>query len=245
MRIHCLQHVPFEGPAGIADWAAARGHQLATTGLYTGAQLPNQDDLDWLVVMGGPMGVHDDPDFNWLTSEKAFLAEAIEMGKTVVGVCLGAQLIAHVLGARIYPNHEKEIGWLPIELTPTGVGSGLFDGLPERFDVFHWHGDTFELPHGAIHLARSEACTHQAFNYQDRVLGLQCHLESTPESVRQITSHGAVELVPGNYVQSAERILAAKPDDYALINRALWGILDRLAVHSGGQAAGLASADSR
>lgn len=228
MRIHFLQHVPFEGPAGIGDWAARKGHPVTTTLLFEHAGLPDPGAFDWLVVMGGPMGVRDEANYAWLAEEKGLLWETIAAGKTVIGVCLGAQLIADVLGARVYRNAHKEIGWFPIEVTDQGRASGLFALLPQRLKVFQWHGDTFDLPDGTVHLARSEICEQQAFLYEGRVLGLQFHLESTPASVADLVTNCADELVPGRYVQDAERILAATGDDYARIDRALFGILDRL-----------------
>ena len=146
----------------------------------------------------------------------------------MIGVCLGAQLIAEVLGGRVYRNPDKEIGWLPIQLTDAGRASPLFGFLPPSLTVFHWHGDTFELPAGAVHLARSAACAHQAFLYDGRVLGLQFHLESTPESVAGIVAACADEIVPAPYCQDAARMLAADAADFARINQALFGILDRL-----------------
>ena len=228
MRIHFLQHVPFEGPAGIGDWAARKGHSVTTTPLFENVDLPDQPDFDWLIVMGGPMGIHDEADYPWLVREKDFLREAIAGGKIVVGVCLGAQLIADALGARVYRNQQKEIGWFPIELTERGQASRLFVFLPHRFEVFHWHGDTFDLPEGAVHLARSEVCEQQAFLYDERVLGLQFHLESTPVSVADIVANCADEIVPTTYVQDAEHMLAATEGDYVRINQALFGILDQL-----------------
>ena len=230
MRLHCLQHVPFEGPAGIADWATRRGHTMTTTHLYAGEPLPNQAAFDWLVVMGGPMGVQDETDYTWLVPEKRFIGASIAVGKTVIGVCLGAQLIAETLGARVSRNPQKEIGWFPIELTEAGQSSPIFGFLPSVFQVYHWHGDTFDLPPGAVHLARSAACAQQAFLYDRHVLGLQCHLESTPQSVADIVRHCADEIIPAAHVQTAERKLAASEQDYMRINAALSGILDRLAV---------------
>lgn len=229
MRIRCLQHVHFEGPAGIADWAEVRGHTVTLTPLYDGAAFPDQGSFEWLVVMGGPMGVGDELVYPWLAPEKTFIRETIAAGKTVVGVCLGAQLIAEVLGARVYRNPEKEIGWMAIELTESARALPLFGFLPPSLQVFHWHGDTFDLPPGAIHLARSGTCANQAFVHEGRVLGLQFHLESTPASVRAIVDHCADELVAAPYIQTAERMLAAAPEDYGQINGALFGILDRLA----------------
>jgi GMP synthase-like glutamine amidotransferase len=228
MRIHCLQHVPFEGPAGIADWAASRGHPIRSTSLHAGKALPDQSDFEWLVVMGGPMGIHDETEHPWLTAEKSFLRATIDAGKTVIGVCLGAQLIADALGARVVRNAHKEIGWFPVELTAEGRASSLFGFLPERFGAFHWHGDTFEPPDGAVTLARSAGCANQAFLHRDRVLGLQFHLESTPESVSEIVRNCADEIIAGPYVQTGDRMLAATDEDYARIHDALFGILDRL-----------------
>ncbi len=228
MRILCLQHVPFEGPAAIADWAAANGHSLAALPLFENAALPGQSDYDRLVVMGGPMSVQDVDAHPWLRDEKRFIAAAIASGKTIIGVCLGAQLIAEALGARVYRNHQKEIGWYPIALTDAGRRSDAFGFLPERLEVFHWHGDTFDLPPDSVHLARSEACENQAFLHRGRVLGLQFHLESTPGSVRDIVANCSDEIEPAPCVQSAELVLAAGGAVYQRINQALYGVLDRL-----------------
>jgi len=228
MRIQCLQHVPFEGPAAIGDWAAKMGYPLTTTPLFAGAALPDQADFDWLVAMGGPMGVQDQGLYPWLADEKRLLRDTIDRGKTLVGVCLGAQLIAEALGARVFANPHKEIGWFPIELTASGRESRAVGSLPARLEVFHWHGDTFDLPRGAVHLARSQACEHQAFLFEGRVLGLQFHVESTPASVRDLVANCADEICPGPYIQSAERILAAGDEDYRRIHQALFGMLEGL-----------------
>ena len=228
MRIHCLQHVPFEGPAAIADWAAERGHALAISRLDRGDGLPSPDAFDRLVVMGGPMGVGDEAEHPWLPAEKAFLRRSVDAGRSVVGICLGAQLLAEVLGARVYRGPHKEIGWFPIGLTDRAAVSPVFAGLPRRLEVFHWHGDTFDLPPGAQRLASSAACLNQAFLHGERVLGLQFHLESTPESVRAIVANCADELVPARWVQSAGQMLGVEEDTFAAMNDALFHLLDRL-----------------
>lgn len=228
MRISCLQHVPFEGPAHIAAWAFRHGHQLATSHLYAGDPLPDLDRFDRLVILGGPMGVADEAEHSWLAPEKARIEEAITAGKIVVGICLGAQLIAAALGARVERNPVKEIGWFPIQLTDAGRAHPLCDGLPVAPTVFHWHGDTFALPSGALHLARSDHCDQQAFLFDGRVLGLQFHLESTPDSVAAICAHCAEEIVPGATVQSAAAMRAAGTETYAAVNRMLEQLLDRL-----------------
>jgi GMP synthase-like glutamine amidotransferase len=228
MHIHVLQHVPFEGPAAIADWARPRGHPLAVSHRCSGDPLPVPADFDRLVVMGGPMGVGDTDAYPWLEDELAFIADAIGAGKSVVGVCLGAQLIAAALGARVYRDAHKEIGWFPVRLTEPARALDLCDGLPAEQTVFHWHGDTFELPARAVHLAASDACANQAFLFDGRVLGLQFHLESTPSSVAAICEHCADEIVPARWVQTAAEMRAADQDLYAGIGRTLELLLDRL-----------------
>jgi GMP synthase-like glutamine amidotransferase len=228
MRIHVLQHVPFEGPARIAYWARKQGHGLTVSHLYAGDPLPEIDAFDRLVVMGGPMGVADEAEHSWLRPEKARIADAIAAGRSVVGICLGAQLIAEALGARVYRNAHKEIGWFPIQLTDAGRAHPLCEGLPAEQTVFHWHGDTFDPPAGAAHLAHSAGCAHQAFALGHRVLGLQFHLESTPDSVDAICANAAAEIVPDTYVQTAEQMGAAPPEHYAGINQTLEVLLDRL-----------------
>jgi GMP synthase-like glutamine amidotransferase len=206
LNIHCLQHVPFEGPAGIGDWISGHGHRLTTTHLYRGEVLPSLESVDWIVVMGGPMNVYEYRLHPWLREEKNFLAAALEANKTILGVCLGAQLLADVLGAKVYQNPEKEIGWLPISLR-SGTDTDLFfPGAPRELTVFHWHGDTFDLPAEANWLASSVGCAHQAFAFGERVVGLQFHIETTPMSVAALIENCGNELTEGRFIQTATRI---------------------------------------
>ncbi|WP_028317535.1 type 1 glutamine amidotransferase [Desulfobulbus elongatus] len=228
MRIHALQHVEFEGLGHIGQWIADRGHGLALTRLYAGDPLPRPEAFDRLVIMGGPMNIYEDDKFPWLPAERALIGEAVAAGKSAVGVCLGAQLLADALGSPVFAGANKEIGWWPIQLTEAGKQSSLLAGVAEAPTVFHWHGDTFDIPAGAVHLATSEGCPSQAFLYDDRILGLQFHLESTPETVAAILAHCGDELVPGRYIQSEAQISAAGPAHFPAINRLLATLLDRL-----------------
>lgn len=227
MNIHYLQHVPFEGLAGIGTWAAQRGHRVSATRLHAGEALPRVEPCDWLVVMGGPMNIYEEAKFPWLAAEKCFIKSAIESGKVVLGVCLGAQLIADVLGGPVSRNKQKEIGWFPVSKTAAATRSRVCGALPEEFEAFHWHGDTFAVPPGAIHVARNEACENQAFIYDERVVGLQFHLETTPESARLLAQHCGGELLAGPFIQSAEAMLA-DARRFTRINEAMWKLLDRL-----------------
>ena len=231
MNIHYLQHVLFEALGSMAAWAHKRGHQVSATRLYQGELPPSLASFDWLIVMGGPMGVHDEAEYPWLAEEKRFLEQAIAAGKTVLGVCLGSQLIACVLGARVYRNAEQEIGWFPIQLTEEAKSSALFADLSMTQEVFHWHGDTFDLPAGAVHMARSAVCEHQAFVLDERVVGLQFHLETTKQSAQGLIQHCHNELVPARFIQTAEEMVADE-QRFTGINRTMEQLLDRLAQSS-------------
>lgn len=229
MRVHCLQHVPFEGPAKIQDWSAKAGHCLTTTRLFAGESLPQIDRFDMLVVMGGPMGANDDARHKWMKGEKLVIELAIERGKKVLGVCLGAQLIAAVAGAKVYANREKEIGWFPIELDPPNVRHTPLKVLPQRTTVFHWHGDTFDLPKGALHLARSRACENQAFSIGDRVLGLQFHIEMGLSQIETLIRYASADLTAGAFVMDPQEMVDLAPSQTPPLQAALYRFLDAFA----------------
>lgn len=222
MQLHWLQHVPFEGLGYIEEWAHFRGIEISGTRLFAGEHPPATDRFDWLVIMGGPMGIHSHETHPWLVEEKACIRKAIDTGKTVIGVCLGAQLIADTLGAPVYAGEHKEIGWFPIRRDPDGP-----EWFPEKITVFHWHGDTFDVPKDAIRLASSDAFENQGFIYGDRVVGLQFHMESTRKSVEALVEHCADELVDGPYIQTPMQIHSAY-DELTTINAALSRLLDEL-----------------
>jgi GMP synthase (glutamine-hydrolysing) len=226
-NVHYFQHVPFEGLGAIETWATRSGHRLSCTRFCDGDPLPALEDVDWLVIMGGPMSIHDERAYPWLRREKRFIESAIRARRIVLGVCLGAQLIADVLGTRVYANRFKEIGWFPIQRTPEAATTRVGSALPEEIEVFHWHGDTFDLPSGAVRLARSEACANQAFVYRDRVVGLQFHLEATRAGAEQLVAHCAGEIVEGPFIQQP-KVMLADESRFSNINDVLARLLDRL-----------------
>jgi GMP synthase-like glutamine amidotransferase len=207
MRIHYLQHVPFEDLANIESWARSRGHDLSRTLLFSDEKLPEMANFDWLIIMGGPMNIYEEDKYPWLVREKEFIRQAIACDKIVLGICLGAQLIADVLGSSVRKNEYREIGWFPVSLTEEGARSPIFSVLPERFVALHWHGDTFGIPPGATRTAESRACANQAF-VKGKAIGLQFHLESSRDSIDHLLENCADELTDGPFVQSAEELLA-------------------------------------
>ncbi len=225
MRIHSLQHVPFEDIGSMASDFHAQGYPLNSTHWYRGDAAPHIDSFDALIVMGGPMGIYDDAIYPWLTAEKNLIKEAIAAGKIVLGICLGAQLIADVLGGKVTRNPYKEIGWLPIQINPAAATHPIAQVFARYPEVFHWHGDTFALPPGAVHLASSEGCANQAYVFQDRVYGFQFHLETTPASARALIEHCADDIDGSRYTQSAQAILVSE-DKFAQINRAMSDVLN-------------------
>lgn len=226
MKLHCLQHVPFEGLARIQDWADSHRHPIRVTHLFAGETLPPLQEVDGLMVMGGPMGVHDDHCFSWMVAEKKYIEQAIRADKAVLGVCLGAQLIAHVLGAQVSANREKEIGWFPIELNPPNVRNHPLNVLSQRTTVLRWHGDTFAIPQGAVHLARSRACENQAFGYGPQVVGLQFHLEIGFPQIERLVRQASHDLTEGSFVQDPQEMIALASSYAPPLNAALFRFLD-------------------
>jgi len=182
MRVLVFRHVPHEHLGRIEPELARRGIGIDYADLYrTSVAAPEPSRYDGLIAMGGPMSVNDK--LPWLDREAGWIAEAIKAGRPVLGVCLGAQLIAKALGASVYPNPVKEIGWFEISLTAEAAEDRLFAGAGPQETVFQWHGETFDLPREACWLASSTACPHQAFRFGHSTYALQFHLEVTPEMI--------------------------------------------------------------
>jgi len=223
MHVHVLQHVPFEGLGCIGPWLESRGARISWTRWFEpGASPPPLDGIDLLIALGGPMSVNDEVRLPWLREEKACVAEAVRSGMPVLGICLGAQLIAAGLGARVVPAPQREIGWFPLSTCGSPPEGFPF---PDGVSAFHWHGETFALPPEAVHLACSEACAHQAFQVGSRALGLQCHLEVTPAAVEALIRHCGDELVADRFVQSESELHAVPPERYAEANAVMEQVL--------------------
>ncbi len=223
MNISVLQHADFEGPGEIAAWAGQRGHAVTVHHLYRGDALPPLDALDLLVVMGGEMNIYQYRDWPWLKPESAFIKSALENGKRVVGICLGAQLIADALGVQVVQNPEIELGWFPVAWTKEGRAA--FPELPVISTVLHWHGDTFGLPANATRLAANAGCPEQGFFIENKCLALQFHMEVDPSLVKQYVKSQGV-WPEGIYVQKPEAILSDAESHCNLNRRLLHSLLD-------------------
>jgi GMP synthase-like glutamine amidotransferase len=216
--VHVLQHVAMEGPARVADIARELGHRVVIHDLASGAPVPGTLPAgDLLVVMGGPMGVGDIGDARWpfLGAEADLLRRLLREGRPVLGICLGSQLMAHALGARVYPCHvgdpparHREVGWGAVTFVETPEAEPVLAGLDPSEVVLHWHGDTFDLPAGATRLASTLACENQMFRYGDRAFALQFHVEVTAAEVERWTREDAAFVRAANGAGGAERILA-------------------------------------
>lgn len=225
MQVHVLQHVSFEGLGSIAPWLESRGAEVAYTRLYESPQLPDGNIADMIVVMGGSMSANDENRFPWLLPEKRFIRDAIVRGIPVLGICLGAQLIASAMGASVSQNPVKEIGWFPVRAVPAPADAFHF---PEECLAFHWHGETFDLPEGAVRLAKSVACENQAFQLNRNVIGIQFHLETTFENALALLDNCRDELIPGPFIQNEEALRAAQIGCYRAINDVMGEVLSYL-----------------
>jgi len=188
MHVLIIKNVFSEGPGTIEEHLREEGISYSIVDLSIGDSVPENAVFTHLLVMGGPMAVYEMHRYPYLINEALLIDRAIRENKNVMGVCLGAQMLAHVLGARVYPGPKREIGWYDVSLTPEGMNDPLFSALAlpgkNTAQVFQWHGDTFDLPKGAVRLASSALYPNQAFRYGDRVYSFQFHIEVTPAIVR-------------------------------------------------------------
>ncbi len=225
-RVHFFIHVPYEDPGAIVIWCDNNGYEKSFTRFYEKAQLPDIKDFDMLVIMGGPMSVNDEDKFDWLPDEKMFIKRSIDSGKKVIGICLGAQLIANALGSEVTKNEYKEIGWH--EVTFPDNKANLPVNLPEKINTFHWHGDTFKLPEGAVKIGHSEATSNQGFFFKEDVIALQFHPEMTEKMIQTLVNECKRELEEDSpFIQSEKEILE-NINNISENNSFLYGLLDSL-----------------
>ncbi len=208
MHIHCFQHVPFENPGTILEWIKENGHTISYTYFFDKEYtLPQLNEYDCLLIMGGNMNVDEEEKFPWLKKEKQIIKQTIDAGKKVIGICLGSQLIAAAMGKKVYKGEEKEIGFFPISFNDAAFQLFLFNHFPKEYTVFHWHGDTFDLPDKSVLLASTPVCTNQAFIIDNNVLGLQFHFEMNETVIENMILHDGDEIrEKGNYIQSVDEI---------------------------------------
>ncbi len=203
----------------------AHGADLHRVELDEGEPLPGLDGFDAIVAMGGPMSVNDEAEHPWLVEEKALIRTAVERGVPFWGSCLGVQLLASALGARVYAGPAPEVGVLPVELTPEAADDPVFAGLPQTLATLQWHGDTFDLPEGAVLLATSPAYRHQAFRVGPSAYGVQFHIEVTP-------SMGEEWATIPEYAAYADRVLGPGGGDAVLED--FRAATDEMQVHARG-----------
>jgi GMP synthase-like glutamine amidotransferase len=226
MRIHLIEHDPDDfSRTNITIWAEKKGHKISTTNIFDTDELPDPDDFDWLMVMGGSQHAWEEDAYPWITREKRFITKVLDKGRIILGICLGAQLLAQVLGGRIFPNDYQEIGWHEVSLTSDGGKSFLLNNIPDTFTTFHWHTDHFSLPRGCKRLAFSTATNNQVFIHNSiPVVGIQFHPEYTRELINSSALKYGHEWVEGPYVRDKEAVLSKTdeiPDTYWLMEALL------------------------
>lgn len=227
MKIHYIQHEPFEDLGCIREWMQYSNHTITHTHIFENEPFPKANDIDFLIIMGGSMGANDDEVFDWMPLEKMLISDCINQNKLVLGICLGAQLLAAVLGAKVFANQHKEIGWFEIKLNDNAKQSKLFSSFPTEFITMHWHGDTFEIPQGASMIASSEATKNQAFTYNnEKVVGLQFHPEMTQKAIEGMIDETG-ELKKDTYIQDIEEI-KSKFEFCIQNNQMMFEILDNI-----------------
>ncbi len=225
-NIHYFQQQEHEDNGSIQAWAERRQYNLRVTNFFKGEKNPDQMDTDLLIILGGSMNVYEDKKYPWLKEEKRCISRAIGKGTRVLGICLGAQLAADALGAGIRKNEHTEIGWHKVHLIESVSNHPVFQDIPGEFLCMHWHEDTFDIPGGAVRIAESKACRNQGFLWKQQVLGLQFHLEFTPDTLNRII-HANTELEKAPFVQSALEIHCVSLQQYNKCNQMLEKIMDR------------------
>lgn len=233
MHVHFIIHESFEAPGAYESWAIGKGNHVTYSRVYEGEALPSSvDDIDFLIVMGGPQDPETTPEecphFD-AKAEQAVIASAVRAGKAVIGICLGSQLIGEALGASFAHSPEKEIGKFPVSLTQAGQQHELFSHFGHTLEVGHWHNDMPGLTPDATVIAHSEGCPRQIVAYSDLVFGFQCHMELTPEVVELLIANSEKDLGRAGEYRFVHTPAQLRAHDYREMNQALFTFLDKLA----------------
>jgi GMP synthase-like glutamine amidotransferase len=226
VKIHCLLHSAIGGDIHLPDWAASRGHAWTESIVPEAIDLPRPENADCLVVLGGPMSAWEEGKHPWLTAEKRTIESFIDAGRPVLGICLGAQMLADIFGARTYRGAQPEVGWHRVRAAPESRVDPVASVLPDEIETFLWHADTFDIPDGALRIAGSAAFANQGFVW-NLVLALQFHLEVRPDWVRRLVERDADQLVEAGFVQSSARVLGQREEVYRANNALMDRLLNR------------------
>lgn len=215
LKVAIIQHTAVDSPGVVLHWIETHDLDCQVIRIDQKDDIPNAPDADILMSFGGPQSLHlpDQPD--WVHQERSLMQQYVNSGRRVLGICLGAQMLASAMGAETMPNEQPEVGWHMISRVDAsqtshsgGISAGQLAGLPERARVLHWHQNTFALPDGATHLYRSDACANQGFAMDDRAIGFQFHPEVTEKTIRYFLQVSGLVRKQGKHVQSREEIEA-------------------------------------
>lgn len=225
MRIQYIIHADFEPPGIIEEWAKQNNFEENFCRPFAGETVPNSNEYDLLIIMGGPQSPLNTDEAPYLKDEIILIKKTIHAGIPILGFCLGAQLIGEALGARTEKSPNKEVGVFPIELTEEGCKDPLLKNLPKQFLVVHWHNDMPGITTEAKILAASRGCPRQIIRYSPLIYGFQCHLEPTKKNIETMIEYCPNDLTPGKFIQSSEELLN---NNFTLINKIMIEILNNL-----------------
>ncbi|MGE4499567.1 MAG: type 1 glutamine amidotransferase [Hydrogenovibrio sp.] len=226
MNVVVLKHAPFERLGQIEVWLQAKSASVETVVLYEpNVRYPDLASTDLVIALGGPMSVNDEVNYPWLVAEKQYIRDVIEADIPLLGICLGGQLIATALGAKVTDNPEVEIGWHTVSNVSDDATVFRF---PDELEIFNWHGETFALPEGAKRLIESKVCPNQGFQLGERIIGLQCHPEVTPRIIQEWVDEIGEQMTKGDYVQQPSVMLAEPEVKMLTVRPVLFDLLDYL-----------------